>query len=196
MKKLLFIVLICNSLASFSQDTTWTKKQSETYGTSAEKALQDKIGVQSDNRFLRRFVGFKEFYTNEISAYLQLRQDFTLLSSPDVKDHIVFVLTKNGTYLGNDIVPKVRLSFALDRNDRVVSGRFTGDFVSLAELFIYYWPQYASCCTIEQLRSGVVAVKHSFGDLVAFKNVNGHAVITVTKDSNISFPVPAETASN
>lgn len=170
------------------KDTTWDKSLGEVYGTKAEKHHEDLIGLQSDNRMLCRFIGFKQFYGQQLSVYMQARMDYGVDDFPTRPGYDVVVLSKSGIYMGTK-PKKVIISFALNKDHRIVSGRVTGPFMPLAELFIRYWPQDPVWSYEAQLKPGVPAVKHCYGDLITFKWVNGKPEILITKDPSISFPI-------
>jgi hypothetical protein len=193
MKKLLLALIILTGLSAQSQDTTWTKSDTKIYGSKAEKLHQDMISHTSDNHFLCRFIGFKQFYDQGISEYLQ-SYEYSFddaINKPGVN---TYILTKNGVYLGTKPA-KVYLTFYHDKNERITSGKVKGPLAALAAIFLYYWPQDAVWRSTDQLKPGVVAVKHCYGDLISFKWIDSQPVITITKDPNMTVPVP-QVASN
>ncbi|MHB8207775.1 hypothetical protein [Mucilaginibacter sp.] len=187
MKKILFTLMICAGLTAQAQDTTWTKSDTKIFGSKAEKMHQDMISNTSDNRMLCRFIGFKQFYDQSISMYLQSNQySFdNAINKPGVN---TYILTRNGVYVGTKPI-KVYITFYHDKNERITSGKVKGSLATLAAIFLYYWPQDAVWNSTDQLKPGVVAIKHCYGDLISFKWVNNQPVITITKDSNMTVPV-------
>ncbi|MEO3407103.1 hypothetical protein AAFN85_24515 [Mucilaginibacter sp. CAU 1740] len=164
----------------------WTKADEELYGSQAEKVHQDMIERQAGYSLVR-IIGFKEYYTNEISSYLQ-QNGYRLEDSPDRKGSFNYVFSPS--YIGTQKAPKLRMSFMVNQSHRVTSGTITGSLFDLASLFLYYWPQSAEWRTRAQLKRGVVAQKHNFGDLITFGWNGVTPVIRITKDPNISMPVP------
>lgn len=164
----------------------WTKADEELYGSQAEKVHQDMIERQSGH-FLVRIIGFKEYYTNEISSYVQMK-GFKSEDTPEKKGSFNYIFSKG--YIGSQKAPKLRMTFAVNQNHRVTSGTITGSFFDLANLFLYYWPQSAEWWSQVQLKRGVVAQKHNFGELVTFNWNGATPFIKITKDPNISVPVP------
>ncbi|MDF2433425.1 MAG: hypothetical protein JWP44_3056, partial [Mucilaginibacter sp.] len=73
-KLLLFSLIVCWRLTAQAQDTTWTKSDTKIYGSKAEKVHQDMISRTSGNRFLCSFIGFKQFYDQGISEFLQVNE--------------------------------------------------------------------------------------------------------------------------
>jgi hypothetical protein len=194
MNKLLFTLLICAGLSAQAQDTTWTKSDTKIYGSKAEKLHQDMISHISDNRFLCRFVGFKQFYDQGISEYLQ-SYEYSFDDAVNKPGVNTYILTKNGMYVGSKPI-KVYITFYHDKGERITSGRVKGPLVTLAAIFLNYWPQDAVWRSTDQLKPGVVAIKHCCGDLISFKWVNNQPVITITKDPNMIVPVTPVTASD
>ena len=193
MKKLLLPLMICIGLSVQAQDTAWTKSDTKTYGSKAEKLHQDMISHTSDNHFLCRFIGFKQFYDQGISEYLQSYQ-YSLddaINKPGVN---TYILIKNGVYLGTKPA-KIYITFYHDKNDRVTSGSVKAPLITLAAIFLNYWPQDAVWRSTDQLKPGVVAIKHCYGDLISFKWIDNQPVITITKDPNMTVPV-SQIASN
>jgi hypothetical protein len=189
MKKIILFIILCYGSAAMSQDTTWTKSDAKIWGSKEEKKHQDLIGVQSNNRSLCRFIGFKEFYEQNISMWLQLNYGFSLDDSNNGKNgSTTYILTKNGVYLGTK-PRKLFMTFNHDKDHRITSGKIVGSFNTLATIFIYYWPQDPVWASIETLKPGVAAAKHSYGDLISFKWINGQPLITITKDPNFIMPV-------
>jgi hypothetical protein len=176
MKNILLVILIGYHVSALSQTANSSKQR-----------YQDSIGGQSDNRFLCRFIGFSEFYGQNISEYLQLKYDFSYSNSPEKKGFDIFILRKNGIY-STVKPPKVTISFAINKDGRITSGKITGDMFSLASLFLYYWPQSPDFNNMEQLNRGIVALKHCYGDLISFKRNGIGAIIKITKDPNIIMP--------
>lgn len=193
MNKLLITLLAFSlSLTVKAQDTTWTKSDTKIYGSKAEKQQQEMISHTSDNHFLCRYIGFKQFYDQGISEFLQ-SNGYTFedaLNNPGVN---TYILTKNGVYLGTK-PGKVRITFFHDKDERITTGSVKGPLSTLAAIFLYYWPQDVTWRSAEQLKPGVVALKHSYGDLISFKWVSGQPVITITKDPSLSMPVPGVAA--
>jgi hypothetical protein len=70
-RTLLIAALLLIQIGAFAQDTSWTKSMSKIYGSKVEKHQQDEIAAQSESRMLCRFIGFKSFYEQGISDYLQ-----------------------------------------------------------------------------------------------------------------------------
>jgi len=193
MKRIATFFLLCLALASKAQDTSkWTNDKLALFGTKAEVVHEQNIRNQSDSHYLFRLIGFKQFYANGLSAFIQSDMDFTVL---DTKASNVYLFEKNGVFIGNK-PSKIKAVFALDNDGRIVSVKITALFGDLAKLFLTYWPQSADYAVVTQLKPGTAAVKHCYGDLISFKWVNGLPVIYVTKDPNISYPVPTLTASN
>ncbi|WP_295714350.1 hypothetical protein [Mucilaginibacter sp.] len=178
------------SIAVSAQNENFAKQDEKMYGTPAEKAHQDDIARQSNNRFLSRLVGFKMYYADNLSTYLQMNMDYSLGDAPDSKGYFTEILTKKGVYIGKIKPPKMVLKFAIDKDERIKSGVINGRFADLANLFINYWPMSAEWNSEVQLKPGVAAQKHCFGDLITFNWVGATPFIKVTKDANISFPVP------
>jgi len=188
MKKILPIMaLLLVQIGAFAQDTTWSKSMAKIYGRKAEKQQQDEIAAQSESRWLCRFIGFKSFYEQDISEYLQ-SHEYTLDNSFQHGATVTYVLSQNGVYMGTK-VQKVVLTFNHDKADRIVSGRVNGLFESLAILFLHYWPQDAVFATEDELKPGTAAVKHCYGDLISFKWNGATPYITITKDPNMNVPV-------
>ncbi len=194
MYKLLFALMISAGLSAQAQDTTWTKSDIKTYGSKAEKLHQDMISHASDNRFLCRFVGFKQFYDQGISEYLQ-SYEYSFDDAVNKPGVNTYILTKNGVYVGSKPI-KVYITFYHDKSERITSGRVKGPLATLAAIFLNYWPQDAVWRSTDQLKPGIVAIKHCYGDLVSFRWINNQPVITITNDPNITVPVPPITASN
>jgi hypothetical protein len=194
MKTILIALLFCIALSAQAQDTTWTKSDNKIYGSKAEKNHQDMISHTSDNRFLCRFIGFKQFYDQGISDYLQ-SYGFSFVNSVFMNNVNTYILVKNGVYLGTKPV-KVYIAFKHDSNDRIVSGNIKAPLITLAAIFLNYWPQDAIWRSTDQLKPGVVAVKHCYGDLISFKWINDQPIILVTKDPNLSVPVSPVTVAN
>jgi hypothetical protein len=197
MKKLLPALLICLCTSAFGQDTTWTKTDAKLYGTKAEKVHQETIERQSWHHFLCRFIGFKQYYINDLTSYLQLQREYAVDdNAPDKPGYDIYVLSKKGVYIGNVKIPKMILTFAVNKEGRITSGRISGSFADMADLFLNYWPQDATYSSAVQLKPGVAAIKHAYGDLIAFTWVNNKPVITIKRDPDITLPVPPLTASN
>lgn len=189
MKNLITVVLLLCGFAGYSQDTTRLNKDTE-YGTLAERVHQESIERQSHGHYLCRLIGFKGYYLNKIATYLQVYKDFTLNDTPDKQGYFVYDFSKNMIYMGKVKPPKMILTFAVDKSERIKSGVINGRFNDLADLFINYWPMDAEWNSEMQLKRGVVAQKHSFGDLITFNWSGITPYIKVTKDPNISIPVP------
>lgn len=197
MKRLLLILICFISLAAVAQDTTWNKTAAKMYGTKAEKVHQDNIENQSQSRYLVRLIGFKQYYLNEIGTFIQSNMGFSMDdNSPERKGFYIDTYTKNGVFIGKNKPGKLVLTFAVDKSERIKYGTINGRFGDLANLFLNYWPQDAEWAMIDQLKPGVVAQKHSFGDLITFNWSGTVPYIKVTKDPNISFPVPPLNAAN
>ena len=191
MKNLLLPIALFFCLSVNAQDTTWSKGMQYLSGSKTEKAHQDMIRQQSGNKFLCRIIGFKAFYEQNITSYLQLNREYALGNSNNGSAADVFLMTKK-VYIGNQ--PKaIKLVFLHTKDDRVTSGKITGPFIELANLFLRYWPQDPLFDNEAQLKPGVAAIKHSYGDLISFKWNAGVPYITITKDENISMPVTAST---
>ena len=188
MKKLLFALMMFAGLTAQAQDTTWTKSDTKTYGSKAEKLHEDMIRSGSDNHFLYRFIGFKQFYDQGISDFLQSYQ-FTFTDAINKPGFNTYILTKNGVYLGTGPV-KIYITFYHDKEERITSGNVKGPLLTLAAIFLNYWPQDAIWRSTDQLKPGVVAIKHCYGDLISFTWVGNQPVIAITKDSNMTVPVP------
>lgn len=190
MKKLILTTLLLFAvLGSFAQDTAWTKSDQKLFGSKAEEAHEDVISQQSESRFLSRFIGFKRYYGQNISAYLQARMDYSYVDSPNKPGYDITILSKNGVYFGEK-APKVIITFRVNKSDRILSGKIKGPFLTLASLFLNYWPQDPLFENAIQLQQGTAAVKHCYGDLISFKWIGGLPYIIIAKDPNISFPVP------
>jgi len=190
MKKLFTLLLITYGFATYAQDTTFTKAEATLYGTKAEKVHQEAISRQSQNRFLSRFIGFKMYYVDNIATYLQTNMEYASADGSNPKGYFIEVLSKKGIYIGKIKPPKIVLKFAIDKDERIKSGVISGRFADLARLFIYYWPMSAEWTSEVQLKPGVAAQKHCFGDLITFNWVGITPFIKVTKDPAMSFPVP------
>jgi hypothetical protein len=188
MKTLLLLIFTASSFLSNAQDTTnWTKDKLETFGTKAEVIHQQSIRNQSDHHDLFRLIGFKQFYANGISSYIQADMDFTLNDNKGGDN--VYVFEKNGVFMGVK-QPRLIANYNISKDGRIVSARITGMFADLAKLFLTYWPQSADFAIAVQLKPGTAAVKHCYGDLISFKWIQGKPIIFITKDHNIAFPVP------
>jgi hypothetical protein len=186
-RTLLIAALLLIQIGAFAQDTSWTKSMSKIYGSKVEKHQQDEIAAQSESRMLCRFIGFKSFYEQGISDYLQ-SHEYTMDNAFQHGATVTYKLTKNGVYIGTK-APKVYITFTHSSADRILSGRLTGPFNTLAFLFLSYWPQDALFATEDQLKPGTTAVKHCYGDLISFKWNGATPYITITKDPNINVPV-------
>jgi len=138
MKKLLFALIMFAGLKANAQDTTWTKSKNEIYGSKSEKVYQDEMSKSSDNRFLCRFIGFKSFYDQGISDYLQ-SYEFSVDNAVNSNGLNTYILKKNGVYLGTKPV-QVIISFKHDKHDRIISGSVKGPLPTLAAIFLNYWP--------------------------------------------------------
>ena len=195
MKTIFTTLLIIIGLSASAQDTTWTKSDTKLYGSKAEKAHQEMIAEQSANHFLCRYIGFTEYYTNKLTSYLQLKQDYSFDdNSPNVPGYVICILSKNGISTRFKF-PKMVVRFSINKQRPITSGKITGSFNELVDLFLNYWPQDANYNSSAQFQPGVSAIKHCYGDLISFKWVNGKPQITITKDPNMTVPVPGLAAS-
>jgi len=201
MKKLIPTILIGLSTTTVlaqgkTQDTSWTKNDAVLYGTKSEKVYQEAIENQSRHHFLCRYVGFKQYYVNDLTAYLQLNRNFTIDDTPEKPGYDVYVLSKNGVHIGNMKVPKMYLTFGVNKQGRITSGKISSGLIAdMVDLFLNYWPQDATYASAEQLKPGVAAIKHCYGDLISFMWYDTKAVITITKDPDVNMPVPELAAS-
>lgn len=190
MKKVLLFVCLAVSSAAFAQTDKFAKENFKLYGTPAERAHQEAIEKQSGSRYLTRLIGFKQYYLNELSTYIQ-QSGYTDQDAPFKPGMYILKFSKNGAYMGNTKPPKLTLTFSVDADERIKQGTITGSFNALAGLFINYWPMDAEWDTEVKLKPGVVAQKHSFGDLITFNWSGATPFIKVTKDPNVTIPVPA-----
>jgi len=180
-------------LSSKAQNVKWDKTDTKLYGTYAEKQHQDMIGNSSGNRFLCRFIGFKTFYIGNLSMYLQTQLSYSeddLLEKPGI---YTYVLSKKGVYMGNEKPKTLRIAINYNKDERITAGKVTGGFSDLAKLFLNYWPQDATFATEAQLKPGVAAVKHCYGDLISFKWNGTTPYISILKDPNMTVPVKMDT---
>ncbi|MDP9076281.1 MAG: hypothetical protein M3O71_02560 [Bacteroidota bacterium] len=190
MKTIFTLILIYCSISLKAQDSTFTKMDAKMYGTALEKSQQLAIENKSQSRFLCRFIGFKQYYIGELETYIQSNMGFNADDkSPYKPGYLIDVYTKKGVFTGVN-PPKLKVTFSVDKDDRVKSVIIDSRFEYLAHLFISYWPQSADLMSEVQLKPGIIAQKHSFGDLITF-NWNGNApYIKITKDVNMSFTPP------
>lgn len=187
MRIILLIALSAFAITVKAQDSTWTKDQEKVYGSKLEKHQQDVIAMQSNNRSLCRFIGFKEFYEQNINEYLQLR-GFALDDWKNTAAFNSYILSKKGVYFGSKI-PKVSVVMYHDKDHRITSGKITGSFIYMANLFLNYWPQDPVFNNAGTLKPGVAAIKHCYGDLITFRNNGSACTISITKDPNIVLAV-------
>jgi hypothetical protein len=190
MRSLLLFGCLAISSTAFAQADKFAKENFKLYGSPVERAHQETIEKQSSRRYLTRLIGFKQYYLNELSAYIQ-QSGYTDQDAPFKPGMYILKFTKNGAYMGNAKPPKLTLTFSVDGDERIKQGTITGNFDALAMLFIRYWPMDAEWNTEVKLKPGVVAQKHSFGDLITFNWSGATPFIKVTKDPNINVPVPA-----
>jgi len=194
MKKIVITLFLLPTFFAYSQDTIWTKSNTKIYGSKAEKQQQDMIANVSANHFLCRFIGFKQFYDQGISEFLQ-SNGYSFSDAINKPGTNVYILTRNGVYVG--IKPaKVYITFYHDNSERITSGNVKGPLSTLAAIFLYYWPQDAIWRSSDQLKPGVSAIKHCYGDLISFKWVNNQPIILISKDPNVTLPVLQETTAN
>ena len=177
MKKVFLSLLI--SLLFFSvnaQNTRWTKIYEQVYGT--EKEYRDQVTLRENIGYeLYRIIGYKSFYTNGPSSFLQQTQKFSMDAS-ESKGKMVYTLTRKGENAKTD---KFFLTYWLDENDRVVKARFTGSYPALAHLFLNYWPGNTDWTEPAQLKKGVIAEKNLFDEKIVFNYKASNPFIEIRK---------------
>ena len=199
MKKIFTLLLSASFLFAFGQkDTSWSAPKTEMYGSKAEFKYEQNLKSKAESGFLYRFVGFKRVYANELPAFIEAKMNYVIKSSPAGNSgNCDYILISKEIYKGKIPPKKITVSFIVnDKNNRIVSGKITGKFFELSNIFITYWPPDPSFTGEIPITQGVAAVKHSSGDLISFIWNGADPSITITKDPDAKVAVPPFTVSN
>jgi hypothetical protein len=176
-KYLLFAAFIFACFSSFSQTVkTWTKTDSEWYGTPKEKAEQEgisnKVGYE-----LYRLIGFKEYYANGLASYLQ-ENGYNMDDAKDIKGGSIFVFSQR---VGTGSAPKLYIKYMVNSQKRITSMRITGYPMGLASLFVSYWPTDIQWSSVETLKKGVIATKMLINESITYNSAGAAPFIEITK---------------
>src|SRR5690606_27941688 len=171
-----FFLFLIITLPLSAQQKTWSKAHSQIYGTEQEYLEQVKLRTLMGYDFYR-LIGYKSFYTNGPSSFLQQAKAFSMNAFED-KSRLVYILSA-GSGQRNDT--GVRLMYWLDEQDRVVKARFKGNKSDLAFLFLNYWPSSTDWTDESQLTKGVLAQKEVLGEQIEFNFQRGKPFIEVRK---------------
>jgi len=149
--------------AAVAQEQAWPKAYEQVYGTQQEYNGQTALRKMMGYDFYR-LIGFKSFYTNGPSGFLQQARNFSMDAS-ESKNRLVYKLTKKDR---SGKSGRFYLTYWLDNDDRVTKARFSGDLQELAYLFLNYWPSNTDWTDAAQLKKGVLAEKEILGEKVIF----------------------------
>ena len=177
MKKLLLsLLIIFFFFTTNAQKPAWSKVYEQVYGSEKEyqdqRALRDNIGYE-----LYRLIGFKSFYTNGPSSFLQQKQLFAM-DAAESKGKMVYTLSKKSNNFRSE---KLYLTYWLDENDRVTKARFKGEPAMLAYLFLNYWPGNTDWTEISQFKKGTVAEKRLLDEKIVFNYKGGSPFIEISR---------------
>ncbi len=163
MKKAALILSLTFSFLLLKAQTinSWNNFNGKLYGT--EQEYQKQIGIRDKAGYeLYQLLGYKSYFTNGLTAYLQQTKGYTLKSS-ESKSCITYTLTGK-----EDKSDKVILKFWINEEDRITKAKFYGNKDRLSNLFLSYWP------TAEKETSeGAVAEKKFLNERIVF-NYSGN----------------------
>jgi len=167
----LFIVFLFTADA---QNHTWTKIYEQVYGSEKEYAEQTALRKLMGYDFYR-LIGYKSYYTNGPSGFLQQARSFSMDAS-ETGNRLIYKLSRKEKK-GN--TGSFYFTYWLDKHDRVTKARFTGDKEDLAYLFLNYWPSNTDWTEPEQLQRGIIAEKDVLGEKVVFDYTSGKPFIEI-----------------
>jgi len=199
MKKVFTLLLsACGFLAFGQTDTAWSARKTELYGNKAEYKYEQNLKSKSESGSLRRFVGFKRVYANELPAFIADKMNYVIKNSPSGNSgNTDYILISKEIYKGKIPPKKIVVSFNVnEKSNRIVSGIITGKFFELSNIFVNYWPADTSFTGEIPIKQGLAAVKHSSGDLISFIWNGADPSITIAKDPDAKDPIPPFATSN
>ena len=177
MKLKLTTLLLFTALATFAQDTAWTKGKAAVFGTQKEKHDQDAL-FQRDGYEIYRLIGYKEYYANGISSYLQTH-GYSLHDTRKVAGVGTEFVFDQQISMGHD--PQIYFKYWVNADKRITKVRITGYPYGLASLFVNYWPTDIQWTSTAQLRHGVIAKKMLIDERITFNYGGVEPFIEVTK---------------
>ncbi len=169
----------------------WHPGDEQVYGTKEEKEYQEELSADSPNEFLCRHIGFKQFYTNNLSLFLETYEQFSVIDVKYTKQadgglKEVKIMDRNSMTPSGQVIPKIITTYNFDNKMRLSSVTLTGDLFFLVKLFLYYWPKGGiGWYYNEHLKTGVIGTNHYMGDLITFKWVGVIPYIIITQEPSI-----------
>jgi hypothetical protein len=170
----------------------WHPGYENLYGSIEEKEYQEALSEDNKNEFLCRHIGFKQYYTNNLSLFLETNDQFSVMDvkytkQPDGGLKEVKTMDRhNIPTFGGGPIPKIITTYNFDKNMRISSVTITGDLYFLTDLFMYYWPKGGiGWYYNEHLKTGVIGTNHYMGDLITFKWVGVIPYIIITQEPGV-----------
>lgn len=177
MKRILLPILLFIASATYAQKQ-WTATDEKVYGTQQEYNDQEAISKKVSHGNLYRLIGFKQYYANGLSLWLQER-GYTSSEAPERPGHEVYIFKKN--YVGSVKPENIVMTLGLN-NDRISSAKIDGSFADLAQLFLYYWPTSPDFADAAKLKPGVLAQKQLVNETITFNYKGKKPVIEISRN--------------
>lgn len=184
MKKILFLLLICQS--AFCQQKEWENLKidsvefMEKYGSVYEYDVQHQVMKKSRNGYKVLFIGAKAGYINYLILYLdQKHWEFTSSENNNI-------IKINAKTYNNELAYNARLNFqfVLDKQSRIKSATVTGTANDVIELFLDYWEDYN--INVNNLKQKKAIYIMQATDKVSYSWTGINPLIAISK-GNISF---------
>jgi len=173
MKSLLLLFLV--PITAFAQDTThvnWPQPDEVSYklfGSKKEYVEQNALMNNSDSKHLVRLIGFKPYWVNELSIFIQ---GMGFQSDADYS-------ATSSTWTWKTSTEHLTGKFILDKTGRITSGVITGTPSALIDLFVGYWETTLEFYSGKDLYRGKIADKHLIGELIVFNWRASQPFITI-----------------
>lgn len=148
-------------------------------GTVSEYREQQGWSNRTNNKYLCRLIGFKEYWITYLIAYMddELRLGLSK-STTDKSGNSVLVFAPEAS-LG--VTKKVYVKYRTNNNDRITYLSITGDLNNLIKLFVWYWPSTVNVYSESNLKRGKIFFKFMYVEKISFDWRGTYPVIKLTK---------------
>lgn len=174
-KAILFLLLSSVAFIVKGQDQKWNKFYEQIYGSQSE--YQDQVALRNSRTYdFYRLIGFKSYYTNGPSGFLQQEKNLTM-DARESHNKMIYTLTGKNV---NGKKQKCHLIFRLNKDDRIQKAKITGSPDIIKFLFMSYWPAESSIV----LKEGEIKEKRMPGEKVVFNYTGKKPFIEITGRRN------------
>ena len=148
-------------------------------GTAAEYREQQGWSDRTNNKYLCRLIGFKEYWITRLTAYMHDELRLGLSKSTTDKSGNRILIFAPVASLGNP--KKVYVKYGINDDDRITYLSITGDLNNLIKLFAWYWPSTVNVYSESDLKKGKIFFKYMYVEKISFDWTGSDPVIKLTK---------------